>query len=66
MLVAFLVDQYLEAINLEFRAVMKKYGSCSNLFEKIRAKFGDFMIMSYEALYAYMLNGPPAAQKILS
>jgi hypothetical protein len=65
MLLAFLVDQCLEDVNLEFRAVMKKYGSRSNLFKKIRAKFCDFMIMSYQALYAYMLNGPPPDQRIL-
>lgn len=48
MLLAFYVDQILEACNLAFQAVLKKHGSRSNFFEKVRAKFFDFMISSFE------------------
>lgn len=59
MILAFYIDQILECCNLEFKAAMKKYGSRSNLFEKVRAKFFDFMISSFERLYEAMIIGPP-------
>ncbi len=66
MLLAFLVDQCLEAVNLEFKLALKKYCSCSNLFVKCRMFFTIFTIKNYEALYAYMLNGPPKDRWTLS
>ena len=66
MLLAFLVDQCLEAVNLEFKLALKKYCSRSNLFVKFRMFFAIFTIKNYEALYAYMLNGPPKDRWILS
>jgi hypothetical protein len=59
MLLAFYVDQILEALNLEYKVLRIEYGSRSNLFEKIRSKFFDFIITSYESLYEYMIHGPP-------
>lgn len=59
MLLAFFVDQILEAVNLEYQAVLRKYGSRSNTFEKIRGKFFDFLISSFERLYEVMIIGPP-------
>jgi hypothetical protein len=59
MLLAFYIDQILESCNLEFQLVLKKYGSRSNLFEKIRARFFIFMITSFERIYEAMILGPP-------
>lgn len=59
MLLAFYIDQILERCNLEFQEIIKKYGSRSNVFEKIRAKFFEFMISSFERLYDVMIMGPP-------
>ena len=59
MLLAFYVDQILEACNLEFKKLIEKYGSRSSCFEKIRGRFFCFMISSYERLYEFMINGPP-------
>lgn len=58
MLLAFCIDQILEACNLDLRAVFKKYGSRSNVFEKIRGKVFEFMIVSFERLYEAMLDPP--------
>ena len=59
MLLAFCIDQVLEAANLEVAAILKKYGSRYNCYEKIRSKFCDFMISSFERLYEVMIIGPP-------
>lgn len=59
MLLAFYIDQILEACNLDYQAAIKKYGSRSNFFEKVRAKFFDFRISSFERLYEVMIVGPP-------
>lgn len=59
MLLAFFIDQILEAVNLELRMLLEKYKSRSNLFEKIRSRFFIFLISSYERLYEVMLHGPP-------
>jgi len=59
MILAFYVDQMLEACNMEFQAARVKYGSRSNLFEKIRSKFLDFMITDFDRLYEVLINGPP-------
>jgi hypothetical protein len=58
MILAFYVDQMLEACNMEFQAARAKYGSRSNLFEKIRSKFLDFLIVDFDRLYV-LINGPP-------
>lgn len=58
MLLAFYIDQILEALNLEFKQVIKKYGSRSNAFEKIRNIFFIFIITSYERLYE-AIHDPP-------
>ena len=57
MLLAFFVDQILETMNLEYRILMTKF-SRYNLFEKVRSKFCDFMISSFEKMYEVMINGP--------
>ena len=57
MLLAFLVDQVLEAVNLEVQAVMKLY-SRSSYFEKIRSKFCEFMISSFERIYESIIDPP--------
>jgi len=59
MLLAFYIDQILEACNLEYQAVRKKYGSKSVTFRKILAYFLIFMISSFEKLYELILHGPP-------
>ena len=58
MLFAFYVDQILEAVNFEFQAMRKKYGSRYNCFEKIRGLFFTFKISSFERIYEVLL-GPP-------
>lgn len=59
MLLAFYIDQVLEAMNLEVALILKKCGSRYNCYEKIRSKFCDFMISSFERLYEVMIIGPP-------
>ena len=58
MLLAFYIDQILEALNLEYKKLIKKYGSRSNVFEKIRNIFFIFIITSYERLYEAMHDPP--------
>jgi len=59
MLLAFYIDQILEACNLEYQALRQKYKSRFNLFEKIRVRFFGFKILSFERLYEAMILGPP-------
>jgi hypothetical protein len=59
MLLAFFVDQILEALNLEFKASIEKCLSRRNFFEKTRALFLTFFIKSYDILYNNILD-PPA------
>jgi hypothetical protein len=58
MLLAFYVDQILEACNLDFQAVLKKCGSRANTFEKIRGAWFYFTIESFESLYKAILDPP--------
>ena len=58
MLLAFYIDQILGTLNLEYKKLIKKYGSRSNVFEKIRNIFFIFMISSYERLYEVMHDPP--------
>lgn len=60
MLLAFTVDQILEAINLEYQRVRSSTSSRRALFEKIRTHFEIFMISSFERLYEAMVDPPIA------
>ena len=59
MILAFLIDQVLEATNPEFQKILKKYKSRSNSFEKFKILFTTFMISDFNRLYFVMINGPP-------
>ena len=58
MLLAFLIDQCLEALNLEFKQVLQKLGSRASLWDRLRSGFQWFFVESWEAFYAAIL-GPP-------
>ena len=59
MLLSFLIDQVLQAMNLEFREILDKWKSKCHLWEKIRSKFFDFFVMSWDALYSAIIRPPP-------
>ena len=60
MLLAFLVDQMLASVNLEYQAVLKKcFGSFSYLFTRVRSKFFEHLFPSFEKMYEAMLGGAP-------
>ncbi len=56
MLLAFLIDQCLEAVNIDFQKALEKMGSRSRLWRKIRSLFEWFLIESWEAVYATILS----------
>lgn len=58
MLLAFLVDQMLEAVNLDYKASVEKCLSRSIFFEKIKILFTTFMITDYHKLYSNILAPP--------
>lgn len=58
MLLAFLVDQCLEAVNLEFQQALEKKKTRARLWEDFRSKVHLFWIESWEALYASILDPP--------
>ncbi len=58
MLLAFLIDQCLEAVNLEFQKALEKLETRSGLWRKIRSLFDLAFIESWEALYAAILAPP--------
>jgi hypothetical protein len=58
MILAFLIDQILESFNKEFRACLEKCVSHINLWERIRSFFFNFVIPSWEVLYAAILDPP--------
>ena len=59
MLLSFLIDQVLITMNLEFREALEKWKSKSNLWEKLRSKFFNFFVMSWDALYKALVRAPP-------
>jgi hypothetical protein len=59
MLLAFLVDQCLEALTVEFKGALAKCGSRINLWETIRFLFGWVLIGNWDKLYRSILD-PPA------
>ncbi len=59
MLLSFLIDQVLQAMNLEFREILDKWKSKCHLWEKIRSKFFGFFVMSWDALYSAIIRPPP-------
>jgi len=59
MLLAFYIDQILEACNLEYQKLRVKYGAKYSMFEKVRNVFCIFMISSFERLYEALITGPP-------
>lgn len=59
MLLAFLIDQILEAFNKTFQAVMKKCISRIRCWEKCRAIFFTYFVSNWEAFYHAIL-APPA------
>lgn len=58
MLLAFLIDQCLEAINLEFQTVLKKMGQRIRLWEKIRSGFQWLSLPDWQTLYRCILDPP--------
>lgn len=58
MLLAFLIDQCLEALNLDFKKVFEKIGSRIGVWQAIRSGFRWFWIESWEAFYAAILDPP--------
>lgn len=58
MLLAFLIDQIMEAFNKTFQAVMKRYHSRTNFWGKYRAFFLFYLLSSWDAYYASMLDPP--------
>ncbi len=58
MLLAFLIDQCLEAVNLEFQKALEKVETRSGLWRKVRSLFDLAFIESWEALYAAILAPP--------
>jgi hypothetical protein len=59
MLLSFLIDQVLQTMNLEFRGALEKWERKSYLWEKIRSKFFEFFVMSWDALYTAIIHPPP-------
>ena len=58
MLLAFLIDQCLEAMNLDFQKALEKVGSRSQLWRQIRSWVELFFIENWEAFYAAILAPP--------
>lgn len=58
MVLAFFVDQILEALNLEYKASVEKCLSRRSFFERARALFLTFFIKDYNILYASILSPP--------
>lgn len=65
MLLAFFIDQVLEAVNLEFQAVLKKYKTRCGVFRNIISRFLIFSISSYERLYYTLVQHPPPSEYVL-
>ena len=59
MLLSFLIDQVLLTMNLELREALDKWKSKRHLWEKIRSKFFEFFVSSWDALYAGLIRSPP-------
>lgn len=58
MLLAFLIDQCLEALNHEWQALLHKLKRRSYVFERIRASFFSYHINSWDSLYSSILDPP--------
>jgi hypothetical protein len=58
MLLAFLIDQILEAFNKTFQAVLKKCISRIRTWEKSRAVFFTYYVSTWEAFYQAILDPP--------
>ncbi len=61
MLLAFLMDQCLEAVNKEFQEAFKKAGRRRYLHEYIRSRFQMILFQSWEEMYASILAPPRLA-----
>ena len=59
MLLAFLIDQVVEAVNIDFQAALNKCRTRSGLFRDAQIYFTTFRFSSYRRLYDVMINGPP-------
>lgn len=58
MLLAFLIDQCLEAVNLCFQKMMKKMGQRIRLWHRIRSGFEWFVIETWDQFYQSILDPP--------
>ena len=58
MFLVFLIDQCLEAVNLEFQGALKKLVSRIRFWRKIRSYFECFKISTWEQLYGSILDTP--------
>lgn len=58
MLLAFLVDQITQALDIAFQKAWKKSGSKKNLWDKIRHVFDLLPALSMNAIYKFIAKGP--------
>jgi len=58
MLLAFFMDQILEAFDIKFQFLLNKYNSKKTTWEKIRCAFLWFNISSWDAVYNAILDPP--------
>jgi len=58
MLLAFLIDQCLEAMNLDFQKALEKVGTRSQFWRQIRSWVELFFIENWEAFYTSILAPP--------
>jgi len=58
MLLAFFIDQILEAFNVRFQFVLNKYNSKKVTWEHLRMMFRLFRISTWDALYGAFLDPP--------
>jgi len=58
MLLAFLIDQCLEAVNLDFQKIMKKMKQRTRLWHRIRSGFQWVHIETWDAFYSSILDPP--------
>ena len=58
MLLAFLIDQCLESMTLEFKGALTKCISRIRLWESIRSLFNVFLIDNWDKIYANILDPP--------
>ena len=56
MMLAFTFDQILEMCSKEFKTLLKKYRLKSNIWEKMRFYFQDYLIKSWDFLLGFLIK----------